>query len=95
MCKKIHVVIFKIEGRKNEKPKLIARFTKKNVKNKNRKLAKLRQKFPKCVNKWVNNWVLQIMQIVNQVELIELIFLKFKNQNFHWKTKKKIKHENK
>jgi hypothetical protein len=76
-------------------PNWLRDLQKKNVKNKNRKLAKLRQKFPKCVNKWVNNWVLQIMQIVNQVELIELIFLKFKNQNFHWKTKKKIKHENK
>jgi hypothetical protein len=76
-------------------PNWLPDLQKKNVKNKNRKLAKLRQKFPKCVNKWVNNWVLQIMQIVNQVELIELIFLKFKNQNFHWKTKKKIKHENK
>ena len=51
LCIKIRVVILKIEGRKNEKPKLIARFTKKNVANKNRKLAKLRQKFPKYVNK--------------------------------------------
>ena len=28
LCKKIRVVILKIKGRKNEKPKLIARFTK-------------------------------------------------------------------
>jgi hypothetical protein len=46
LCKKIRVVIFKIKGRKNEKPKLIARFTKKKDENKNRKL---RQKSPKCV----------------------------------------------
>jgi hypothetical protein len=39
MCKKIRVVILKIKGRKNEKPKFIARFTKKNDENKNRKLS--------------------------------------------------------
>jgi hypothetical protein len=88
-------VSLKLKAGKMKNPNWLRDLQKKNVKNKNRKLAKLRQKFPKCVNKWVNNWVLQIMQIVNQVELIELIFLKFKNQNFHWKTKKKIKHENK
>jgi hypothetical protein len=55
LCKKIRVGILKIEGRKNEKPKFIARFTKKNDENENRKLAKLRQIFPKCVNKWVND----------------------------------------
>jgi hypothetical protein len=36
-----------MKGRKNEKLKFIARFTKKNEENKNRKLAKLSQKFPK------------------------------------------------
>ncbi len=51
---------------------------KKNYENKNRKLAKLRQEFPKCVNKWVNEESikedLEQSQIVYQVELIELIF---------------------
>jgi hypothetical protein len=42
----------KLKGRKNEKPKLIEIiYTPKNDENKNRKFAKLHQKFPKCVNK--------------------------------------------
>jgi hypothetical protein len=34
LCNKIHVIILKMKGRKNEKPKLIARFKTKNKKMK-------------------------------------------------------------
>ena len=50
LCNNIRVIL-RLKAGKIEDPNSLPDLQKKNDENKNRKLAKLRQIFPKCVNK--------------------------------------------